>query len=269
MDWDAGNYERIAAQLLAAARAVVDHAAPLAGERVLDIGCGTGSAAILAAERGARVTGVDPSPRLLDLARADAAARGLDIAVLAGEAAALPVPDGSADAIVSSFGVIFAPDARAAALEMARVAAPAARIVLSTWLPGGALGDAMRLRREATEAAGVPGGPPPFPWHEEPALEDLFAGLGFAAAVEERTLAFTASSAAEFLEGELRDHPGWIAARRALEPRGEMEGLRERVLVVLEAGNEDPRAFALTSSYVIVTAARTRTPAQRRRRSLR
>jgi SAM-dependent methyltransferase len=92
MDWDAGNYERIATQLLPAARVVIDRAAPLQGERVLDIGCGTGNAAILAAERGARVTAVDPAQRLLDIGRAEAAARGVDVAFLRGEAARLPLP---------------------------------------------------------------------------------------------------------------------------------------------------------------------------------
>jgi SAM-dependent methyltransferase len=256
MDWDAGGYERIAAQLLPAARVVIDHAAPLPGERVLDIGCGTGSAAMLAAERGARVTAVDPAPRLLDLARADAAARGLDIAFLAGEAARLPFADAGADALVSSFGVIFAPDAQAAVAEMARVAAPGARIVLSAWLPGGALADAMSVRRAATEAAGVPASQPPFPWHEQDAVGDLFAGLGFSVRLQEHPLAFTAPSAAEFVERELRDHPGWIAAREVLEARGEMRAVRDRVLDVFEAANEEPGAFRVTSSYAVVTAIR-------------
>ena len=60
-------------QLLPASSVVVERSAPRVGERLLDIGCGTGNAASLAAERGARVTGVDPAERLLDIARADAA----------------------------------------------------------------------------------------------------------------------------------------------------------------------------------------------------
>jgi SAM-dependent methyltransferase len=256
MDWDAGNYERIAAQLLPAARVVIDRTAPLVGERVLDIGCGTGNAAILAAERGARVTAVDPAQRLLDTGRAEAAARGVDVTFLRGEAARLPLPDSSADAVVSVFGVIFAADARAAAAEMARIAAPGARVVLTAWMPGGALADVMRIRREATEAAGVPAGPPPFAWHEQSALQDLFAGLGLSAVLHEHSLAFTASSPHEFVEHELRDHPGWVAARGALEPRGEMQAMRDRVQEVFQAANEEPRAFRVTSSYVVATATR-------------
>jgi len=61
LDWSIGNYEHTADQLMPAARLVVDRAAPAPGERVVDVGCGTGNAALLAAARGARVTGVDPA----------------------------------------------------------------------------------------------------------------------------------------------------------------------------------------------------------------
>src|SRR4051794_13197189 len=128
-DWGLGRYEDTAGRLEPAARAVVERIAPAAGEAVVDVGCGTGNAALLAAERGARVTGIDPAPRLLEVARQAAAARGLDATFALGHAAALPLADGDADAVVSVFGVIFAPDPRAAAAEMARVTAPGGRIV--------------------------------------------------------------------------------------------------------------------------------------------
>ena len=64
VDWSVGHHEETASQLLPAAELLVEEAAPLAGERVVDVGCGTGNAALLAAARGARVTGVDPALRL-------------------------------------------------------------------------------------------------------------------------------------------------------------------------------------------------------------
>jgi 2-polyprenyl-3-methyl-5-hydroxy-6-metoxy-1,4-benzoquinol methylase len=78
MEWGQGRYERIAEQLLPAAEVVVESADVAAGERVVDVGCGTGNAALLAAERGASVTGIDPAQRLLDVAAATARERGLD-----------------------------------------------------------------------------------------------------------------------------------------------------------------------------------------------
>jgi SAM-dependent methyltransferase len=255
MDWNVGEYEQIAAQLLPAAQVVIDHTAPRGDEHVVDVGCGTGNAALLAADRGARVTGIDPAQRLLDVAGVEAAARGVDARFLCGEAARLPLADSTADAVVSVFGVIFASDASGAAAEMARIATPGGRIVLSAWMPGGALADVMRVRRDAT-AAGMSGGATPFAWHDRAALTGAFAPHGFSIDLSEEQLAFTAASPREFVERELRVHPAWIAARAVLEPRGEMQAVRDRALEIFEAANEDSAGFRVTSRYVVATARR-------------
>jgi ubiquinone/menaquinone biosynthesis C-methylase UbiE len=267
MDWAAGEYELIATQLLPAARTVIEHAVPEADEHVVDVGCGTGNAALIAGERGARVTGVDPARRLLDVAAAQAKARGLDAKFLEGEAAALPLPDASADVLVSVFGVIFAPDASAAAGEMARVAKADGRLVLSAWRPGGPLAEVMRVRGEAlSSAAGTAAAAPagssagagsaPFAWHEPRALSGLLEPHGFSVELHHQRLAFIAASPSEFVDTELRVHPAWIAARAVLEPRGEMEAVRERALRIFEDANEDPSAFRVTSDYVVAVARR-------------
>ena len=137
MDWGVGHYEQTALQLLPAAHVVVERAAPTEGEHVVDVGCGTGNATLLAAARGARVTGIDPAPRLLEVARERAAAEGLDATFTEGDAASMPLPDADADVVLSVFGVVFAPDASAAAAEMARVTAPDGRIVINAWIPWG------------------------------------------------------------------------------------------------------------------------------------
>jgi SAM-dependent methyltransferase len=256
MDWGIGNYKQIAVELLPGAQAAIEIADPRAGEHVVDVGCGTGNAALLAAARGARVTGVDSAPRLLEIAAADATARGLDATFLPGEAASLPLPDASADIVVSVFGVIFAPDAPAAA-GMARIASDTGRIVLCAWIPGGALFEVIRMRREALAAAtNAPPGPPPFAWHEQGALEELFGPLGFDVELAPRRLAFTAGSAHEFFQSELHDHPMWIGARALLEPRGEMDALSARALEIYAAANEDPDGFRLTSEYVVAGMSR-------------
>jgi SAM-dependent methyltransferase len=255
-DWGVGRYEDTAAQLAPAARDVVAHAAPVAGERVVDVGTGTGNAALLAAERGARVTGVDPAARLLDVARAAAEARGLDATFALGDAAALPLADGEADLALSVFGVIFAPDPPAAAAELARVTAPAGRIVLSAWLPAGPVREAVVLARQTLQRVlGTPDGPPPFAWHDRDALSELFTPYGFLVALEEHALAFSAPSPRAFHEAQ-SGHPLAVAGRAVLEPRGEQHALDERMIAVYEAGNEDPDAFRVTSRYVIATARR-------------
>lgn len=257
MDWSLGCYERTATQLLPAARAVVERAAPAEGERVVDIGCGTGNAALLAAQGGALVTGVDPAPRLLDVARERAASGRLDATFLSGEAGALPLFDGSADVVLSVFGVIFAPDPSAAAAEMARVSAPGGRILLSAWIPEGAISEVARLARETVAAArGAGAGPAPFAWHDRDAVAGLLEPHGFTVGVEEERLAFGAASPREYLDAEFENHPLWVAGRAVLEPRGEAAELRACALEILEAANEDPGAFRVTSRYVLVTARR-------------
>jgi ubiquinone/menaquinone biosynthesis C-methylase UbiE len=140
VDWGRGQYERTADALVPAAEAVVSAAKLLPGERVVDVGCGTGNVALIAARAGVQATAVDPAARLLDVARALAKGEGLDVQLLPGEVASLPLPDGSVDAVLSNFGVIFAPEPAAAVAEMIRVLAPEGRIVFSAWLPGGAIG---------------------------------------------------------------------------------------------------------------------------------
>jgi SAM-dependent methyltransferase len=259
IDWSLGNYEHIAAQLLPAARVVVDRAAPRTGEHVVDIGCGSGNAALLAAERGARVTGVDPAARLLEVARALAAERALDATFALGDAAALPIADGEVDVAVSTFGLIFAPDAPAAAAEVARACAPRARVVFSAWIPEGALSEVARIGQEAvSRALGAPAGGAPFPWHERDSLQDLLGPHGFTVTVEEQCLAFTGRSPRDFLDGDLASHPLALAAWDVLTPLGEADAVYDRMLAVYEAANEDPAAFRVKSRYVIATAHRRR-----------
>jgi ubiquinone/menaquinone biosynthesis C-methylase UbiE len=257
LDWSIGEYEHTAAQLQPAAEVIVAEAAPAPGERVVDVGCGTGNGALLAAARGAQVTGVDPAARLLDVARERAAAAGVAATFLSGDAAHLPLPDGSADLVLSIFAVIFAPDPAAAAAELARVTAPGGRIVLSAWNPDGAVHRAVAASREAVaRALGTPPAGPPFAWHDPAALRDLLAPLGFAVTATEHPITFRAASPRAFLENEGDRHPMAVAARGLLEPRGEAEALFDRMLAIYDAENEDPDAFAVTSRYVVATARR-------------
>jgi SAM-dependent methyltransferase len=257
LDWGVGRYETTAEELSPVAAAVVERAAISPGDRVVDVGCGTGNAALLAAIQGAETTGVDPAARLLDVARARAAESGVNATFVEGDAASIPVSTARADVVLSVFAAIFAPDPIAAAAEMARITAPKGRILLTAWIPEGAIQDCVGIFQKAVAAAvGRPAGPPPFPWHEQKALASLFGPHGFSVAVEPGELAITASSAREYLEIQGRDHPMSVAGQALLDSRGAGEVVRDRALGVLEAANEDPGAFRVTSRYVVVIATR-------------
>lgn len=252
MEWGKGRYERIAEQLLPAAEVVVESAGVSAGERVVDVGCGTGNAALLAAERGATVTGIDPAQRLLDVAAATARERGLDATFALGQAADMPLEDDSADVVLSVFGVIFAPDPQAAAAEIDRISAPQARARLAAWIPDDAISQAVRLARQTVaEILDQPPGSPPFPWHERDALSGVFERHGFSVSITEHPLAFAAPSVDEFMRIEGENHPLAIAARPVLEGAGRAEEVREGMRRIYEQANENPSAFRLTSRYVV------------------
>src|SRR5215211_3645460 len=231
MEWGAGRYELIAEQLLPAAEVVVELAAP---------------------QEGARVTGVDPAQRLLDVGAATAAERRLDVTFALGEAADIPLEDDGTDVALSVFGVIFAPDPAAAAAEIDRVTTPDGRVLLAAWIPGGAVSQAVRLARETVaEVLDQPPPTPPFPWHERGSLSELFEPHGFSVSLTEHSLAFGAPSIDEFMRIEGENHPLAIAARPVLEGAGRATEVREGMRRIYEEGNEDPDGFRVTSQYVV------------------
>jgi SAM-dependent methyltransferase len=124
------------------------------------VGCGAGNLAELAARARADVTGIDLSPRLIDVARARAEASGFEIDYRVGDAEGLDVEDASFDKVVSSVAMIFAPDHEAAASELARVTRPGGRLAFSAWTPEGTIGEMFRtlapFQPPAPDGAGAP-----------------------------------------------------------------------------------------------------------------
>ena len=136
--WIAGDFGAIAREIGAPeAEGFVARMELEPGVRVLDVACGTGSVTIPLARRGAMVTGLDMMPHLLEEARARAAREGLSIRFDEGFAETLPYPDGSFDALVSMFGIMFSPLPATVASEMARVLRPGGRLALANWTPSG------------------------------------------------------------------------------------------------------------------------------------
>ena len=118
------------------------------GDDYLDIATGSGNAAEAAARRGARVTGLDLVPELIDAARARFQAAGLDAEFVVGNAESLPFDDDSFDRVTSVFGMMFAPRHQAAADEIVRVARPGAAIAIAAWTPSGLNGRMFKLLGE-------------------------------------------------------------------------------------------------------------------------
>jgi SAM-dependent methyltransferase len=170
--WGSGPYQGITETITDIHQAVIERLAPAAGQRLLDVACGTGAVAELAAARGADVVGVDIAPVLIEQARQRAAERGLQIEYLVGDAEALGLDSASFDLVASTCGVMFAPDHEAVARELARVTKPGGRIALACWTPESGLAQLFAVMRPFQPAppAGVGN---QFDWGREDYVRDL------------------------------------------------------------------------------------------------
>lgn len=129
VDYRQGDYSTVAERLLPAARQLVEWCAPAAGQRVVDVAAGSGNVAHLCRARGADVVAVDRVLEQLQLGRT----AGDGIAWVVGDAHALPLPDDSADLVLSTFGLMFASRPEVAVAQAARVCRPGGRIGVTTW----------------------------------------------------------------------------------------------------------------------------------------
>ena len=132
---------------------LVRHAGVRAGQRVLDVGCGTGVVAITAARRGAQVTGLDLTPPLLEQARENSRIAGVTVEWLEDDAESLPFEDATFDIVLSQFGHMFAPRPEVALDEMLRVLKPGGMIAFSTWPPELYVGRTFALDRPLPASA--------------------------------------------------------------------------------------------------------------------
>jgi ubiquinone/menaquinone biosynthesis C-methylase UbiE len=175
--WSAGDFNVIATPTMGAAEMLVGAVDPRAGDRVLDVACGSGNAALVAARRHCEVSGIDYVPALIERARLRAAAEGHAVDFRVADAQALPFPDGHFDAMLSVFGVMFAPDQERAAAELVRVCRPGGTIGIAAWMPEGYGGDFFRAL--AAFVPPPPGTRPGVRWGTEEGLRELFgSGIG-------------------------------------------------------------------------------------------
>ena len=154
--WETGDYTRVGNTLQIVAELLVEAADVRAGQRVLDVACGQGNAAMAAARRFADAVGVDYAASLLERGRKRAEAENLPVTFTEGDAEQLPVPDRSFDLVLSTVGVMFAPNHQRAADELVRVAAPGGKIGLASWTPSGMIGQMFKtVANFAPPPAGV------------------------------------------------------------------------------------------------------------------
>jgi ubiquinone/menaquinone biosynthesis C-methylase UbiE len=261
--WEKGDFTQIADCMRQSGEEFVERLAISPGEQLLDLGCGDGTTAIPAAQRGADVTGVDIAANLVEAGRRRAAqARLANIHFQEGDACHLDgLDDDGFDRVVSIFGAMFAPDPEAVALEMVRVTKPGGSIVMGNWIPGDPTLVAQILK---TCAEFTP--PPPegfvsqMRWGEEAVVRERFAKAGIDGSAitcaPDHFVFRCDGSPIDLLARFLNFYGPTMNALDAARQAGREEELRDRLEQLFASQNrsDDPARTEIAATFLKVTA---------------
>jgi ubiquinone/menaquinone biosynthesis C-methylase UbiE len=252
--WASGDYAVIGTTLQLVGELLAEACDLQWDERVLDVAAGNGNATLAAARRGCKVTSTDYVSGLLERGAERARAERLEVAFQAADAEALPFDDASFDAVLSTFGVMFAPDQAKAASELARVCRPGGRIGLANWTPDGFIGQLFRtLARQLPPPSDVQ---PPSRWGVEEHLRSLFGERAAAIAVTPRVFTFRYRSATHFID-VFRTWYGPVHKAFAALPPDKAQTLERDLTDLLNGLNRaGARALAVPSAYLEVVVTR-------------
>ena len=252
--WASGDFAVIGTTLQIVGESLAEAADIHAGERVLDVAAGNGNATLAAARRFAHVTSTDYVPALLDKGRERARAEALPVTFQVADAEALPFADASFDAVLSTFGVMFAPDHPRAAREMLRVVRPGGRIGLANWTPEGFIGRLFKvIGAHVPPPAGLKS---PALWGTLAHLAALFDVSPAQIRCERRMFNFRYRSPAHWVQ-VFRDFYGPThKAFAALDAKGQ-QALEADITTLLEAMNvAGPQSLVVPGEYLEVVIAK-------------
>jgi SAM-dependent methyltransferase len=249
--WANGPYQRITETLTDIHERVIETLGPQPGIKWLDLACGTGAVAELAAARGADVTGLDLAPGLIETASQRAAEQGLEIDYRVGDAERLDLEDASYDAVSSTLGIMFTPDHEAAARELARVTRPGGRICLANWTPTGGLAAMFKVM-----APFMPAPPPssPFAWGDEARVRELL-GDAFALDIQEHVNTARMPSGEAFWELFSTSYGPTRTLAESL-PDDRREQLHAAWVDFFESNYRSSGVVAHTREYILISGVR-------------
>jgi SAM-dependent methyltransferase len=252
--WSSGDYAVIGTTLQIVGEQLCEAVDVAAGSQVLDVAAGNGNASLAAARRGAEVTATDYVEALLQRATQRAAADGVPLTTRVADAEDLPFEDGSFDAVISTFGVMFTPDHARAAGELLRVCRPGGRIGLANWTPEGFVGRMFKIvGQHVPPPAGVAS---PLAWGTEDHLHELL-GAGARVEVSRRHFTFRFRSPADFFETFKTFYGPMLRAWEALDDAGRASLRGQLEALASDAGRSSATGIAIPSEYLEVVATRT------------
>ena len=258
--WEKGDFTRIADTMRQSGEELVSTLGITPSMNVLDLGCGDGTTAIPAAQRGAEVLGVDIAANLVAAGNERASSAGLtNLHFREGDASNLfGIDSGQFDLVVSIFGAMFAPRPFDVASEMVRVTKPGGRIVMGNWIPGDPTLVAQILKTSAAYTPPPPEGfVSPMTWGDEGKVRERFEAAGISPeniSFERATWYFRGDGPPEHLFAIFRTFYGpTMNAFEAAEKTGKAEQLAKELSNLFVAQNKGGDRTEIPATFLKVT----------------
>lgn len=229
--WAMGDYDRFArATVWELGPVLVEVCGVTRGQRVLDVAAGTGNVAIRAAKAGALVVASDLTPEHFDAGRRGAAAEGVELEWVEGDAEALPFDEDTFDVVTSCFGAMFAPNQQVVADELVRVCRPGGTIGMMNFTPEGIGGEFFALLAPYAPPP-PPGAAPPVLWGDEGHVRRLFGDRVRFRTVTRRTYSERSPSPQDYGRLCVEAFGPIVAIRASLRDQPERQAELDRALL--------------------------------------
>ena len=252
--WSSGDYAIVGTTLQIVGEELCEALDIRAGQRVLDVAAGNGNATLAAARRWCEVTSTDYVPSLLERGRARATAEGLSVQFREADAEALDFGDGTFDAVLSTFGVMFTPDQDRAAAELLRVCKSGGKIGLANWTPEGFIGQLFKtLGKYLPPPAGAKS---PALWGTQPRITEMFGASAASIKADKRHFTFRYRSPMHFLDVFRTYYGPTLKAFAALDETNQLR-LADDILKLIGSMNRaEDGTMVLPSEYLEIVIAK-------------
>ncbi len=253
--WSSGDYALIGTTLQIVGEELCEALDLRSGQKVLDVAAGNGNVSLAAARRWCVVVATDYVPALLERARERAAAERLIMDFRQADAEALPFADGSFDAVVSTFGVMFTPDHERAASELVRVCRRGGKIGLANWTPEGFIGQLFKTIGK--HVAPPPGARSPALWGSRARIAELFEPHAESITLAQRQFVFRYRSPQHWLEVFKGYYGPVLKTFAALEPAAQAALQRDLLALVEQFNRSGDATMVVPAEYLEIVITRT------------
>lgn len=252
--WMAGDYDHFSRYMENDARSFYERIDVPPGAHLLDVACGSGQFALIAAREGVQATGIDIAENLIERAQARSIAEGLPAQFRVADAESLPFPDASFDVVVSLIGAMFAPRPDLVARELTRVCAPGGTIAMANWTAEGFVGKMFKVIAKFIAPSGMPS---PLLWGNEAVVRERFGSQAFNLRLERRHFTFDYPFPPAEVVNFFRHYYGPVNRAFASLDRAGRQSLHHELEDLWAAANRGRDGFTLVSAeYLEVIASR-------------